>query len=280
LTLKNGAFAKFAKENMRSEAEKLTIILLILVVFGAVSCNPNQPDPAATPVLNDAAGAGEKIAESDKKYSQREDLSSVRSAIILLRQARTIDYGNYDVAWRLARASFFLGDRTTDEKEREEAFREGIEAGELAAQLQPDRPEGHFWLGANYGGDAENSTLAGLANVEDIRTRMERVIQIDESYQNGSAYLGLGELFLRAPTVLGGNTQKAIDYLEKGLRFGKDNALLRVTLAEAYHEAKRYADAKKQIEYIMQMKSSPEYMAEYNESVARAKKLREEIGRQ
>lgn len=265
---------------MRTQAEKLTIVLLVLVALGAVSCNREQPDPTATTSLNDSAGATDKIAEADRDYSQREDLSKVRAAIVALRQAQTLDYGNYDVAWRLARANFFLGDHTTDEKEREDAFRAGIEAGKLAAQLQPDKPDGHFWLGANYGGDAEHSTLAGLANVEDIRTQMERVIQIDESYQNGSAYLGLGELYLRAPRVLGGDTQKAIDYLEKGLRFGSDNALLRVTLAEAYHEAKRDADAKKQIEYIMQMKSSPEYMAEYNDSVARAKNLSEEIARQ
>ena len=62
---------------------------------------------------------------------------------------------------------------------------------------------------------------------------MSAVLKLDEGFQNGSAYLGLGQLYLQAPRMLGGDKQKAIDYLEKGLRFGKDNALLHLRLAEA-----------------------------------------------
>jgi len=32
-----------------------------------------------------------------------------------------------------------------------------------AVQLQNEKPDGHFWLGANYGGAAEHSTIQGLA---------------------------------------------------------------------------------------------------------------------
>ena len=149
----------------------------------------------------------------------------------------------------------------------------------MAVQLQDDKPEGHFWLGANYGGDAEHSTLAGLANLEDIRSQMERVIQIDESYEAGSAYLGLGQLYLRAPKVLGGDTQKAIEYFEKGLKVGSDNALLRVNLAEAYHQAKRESDARKQIDFILKMNPDLDHRAEYDEAVRDAKKLEENLAR-
>jgi tetratricopeptide (TPR) repeat protein len=274
---KINVFLQFAKKTMRVDSEKLTIILLVIVSIAIVSCSRNEADPLPSSGTSDAVGAQEKVVQADQEYAQREDLARVRSAIALLRQARTVDYGSYDVVWKLARASYYLGDHTTDEREREIAFREGIEAAKTAVQLQPDRPEGHFWLGANYGGDAENSTLAGLANVEDIRANMEKVIQLDESYQSGSAYLGLGQLYLKAPRVLGGDTNKAIGYLEKGLRFGSENALLRITLAEAYNQAKRYADARKQIQFIMQMKPHPEYVAEYKEALADANKLSQEI---
>ena len=133
-----------------------------------------------------------------------------------LRQARTADYGNYEAAWKLARASFFVGDRTDNDSERDDLFREGTEAGKAAVQLQPDKPEGHFWLGANYGGSAAHSTIANLSSFQDIKREMEAVLKIDESYQGYSAYLGLGRLYLQAPTVLGGDTEKAIEYLAEG----------------------------------------------------------------
>jgi tetratricopeptide (TPR) repeat protein len=203
----------------------------------------------------------------------------VRQGIAVLRQARIADYGNYEAAWKLARASYYLGEHTTDERERDAAIREGSEAGKLAVQLDAGKPEGHFWLGANYGGAAEHSTLAGLSTVEDIRREMEAVLKIDERYQNGSAYLALGQLYLEAPRLLGGDYQKAIEALEKGLKFGSDNALLRVSLAEAYHDVKRDADARKQIDVLLKMTPDPNYLPEHKEAVDKANALVEKMDR-
>jgi tetratricopeptide (TPR) repeat protein len=261
---------------------KRLIALFILGGFPILflSCNRDEPPPAASASTPGASVSGTPlIAQADQEYAQRQDLTHARKAVALLRQARTADYGNYEIAWKLARANYYVGAHTDDDTEREGAFREGIEAAKMAVQLQENKPEGHFWLGANYGGDAEHSTLAGLANVEDIRSEMERVLQIDEGYQAGSAYLGLGQLYLQAPRVLGGDTQKAIDYLEKGLKVGSDNALLRVNLAKAYHQAKRDADARKQIDFLLKMNPDADHRAEYDEAVRDAKKLEENLAR-
>lgn len=259
---------------------RFQLILLTITLLLTLSCRSTPPDPApADAPANPAAAAG-KIAEADTLYDQREDLNKVRGACALLRQAQTDDNGNYEATWKLSRAYYYLGAHTDNDNERDEAFKNGITFGRAAVQLQDGKPEGHFWLGANFGGDAENSTLAGLANVEEIRREMETVIRLDEGFQSGSAYLGLGKLYLGAPRVLGGDTQKAIEYLEKGLRFGSDNALLRAALAEAYHSAKRDADARKQIEFIQQMKPDPKFVAEYHEALADTKKLSEEMASQ
>jgi tetratricopeptide (TPR) repeat protein len=245
-----------------------------------LACKRDEPPPAASSSTSEATvGTTQLLAQSDQEYAQRQDLTHARKAVALLRQARTADYGNYEIAWKLARANYYVAAHTDDDTEREVAFREGIESGKMAVQLQENKPEGHFWLGANYGGDAKHSTLAGLANVEDIRSEMERVLQIDEGYQAGSAYLGLGQLYLQAPKVLGGDTQKAIDYFEKGLKVGGDNALLRVNLAQAYHQAKRDTDARKQIDFILKMNPDPDHRAEYDEAVRDAKKLEENLAR-
>ena len=130
-------------------------------------------------------------------------------------------------------------------------FREGTDAGKAAVQLQPNKPDGHFWLGANYGGSAAHSTLSNLSSFQDIKGEMEAVLKLDEGYQGYSAYLGLGRLYLQAPRVLGGDQAKAIEYLEKGVKLNPNNTMMRLHLAEAYDEVNRDADAKKQIETIM-----------------------------
>lgn len=257
----------------------LARVVLLATLVGDLSCGNQGKAPPPPAPAEAAATVQNLLGQSDELYKQRADVAKVRQAVALLRQARVADYGNYEVAWRLAMVDHYLADHTTDEAERDEAFREGIDAGKFAVQLQPNKPEGHFWLGANYGGDAENSTLAGLANVEDIRNEMETVLKLDESFQSGSAYLGLGRLYLETPRLLGGDTEKAIGYLEKGVRVGPENALLKVTLAKAYHAARRDGDATRQIELLLKMTPHPDYVPEYNDAVRDAKKLQEVIAR-
>jgi tetratricopeptide (TPR) repeat protein len=217
------------------------------------------------------------IVEADQLYSGRPDLLKVRQGIVTLRQAQAGDQSNYELAWRLAKFNYYLGAHSADPGERDKAFDNGLEAGKLAVQLQDGKPEGHFWLGANYGGKAKASVLAGLTEFDDIKDEMEIVIKLDESYQSASAYMALGQLYLEAPGFLGGDTQKAIQYLEKGLRLGPDNALLRAHLAAAYADANRNDDARKQIDALLAMKAAPGFEPEHDEAVVQVRKLQEKI---
>jgi tetratricopeptide (TPR) repeat protein len=204
-------------------------------------------------------------------------LVKVRQAVVALRQAEADHPSDYDIAWRLAKYNYYLGAHSPEPSEQERALRDGMEAGKLAVQLQDSRPEGHFWLGANYGGAAQSSVLAGLAGVDDIKDEMETVLKLDQGYQSASAYMVLGQVYLQAPKLLGGDVPKSIDYLEKGAKLAPDNALMKVTLAKAYAEAHRNAEAQKQIDALMTMKVTPGYEPEYNEAVAEAKKVQEKL---
>ena len=113
--------------------------------------------------------------------------------------------------------------------------------------------------------------------MEDIRTEMETVLKLDEGFQHGSAYMVLGQLYLQAPRILGGDHHKAVEYLEKGLRFGKNNGLLRLRLAEAYHAVDRDADARQQIDALLTLTPVPDYAPEQQGAVEQAKKLLEKL---
>lgn len=194
----------------------------------------------------------------------------------MLRQARTADPNSYEALWRLAKFNYYLATHTEGD-EQDKAFRDGIDAGKAAVALQGNKPEGHFWLGANYGSSLEEGAIFGLATVEDVRNEMQAVLKLDEGYQDGSAYMVLGLVDLKAPKLMGGDTQKAVAELEKGLRFGESNAILRLHLAEAYQEVGRSDDARKQLNAIINMTADPNYLPEYKEAVAEARKLLEKI---
>ena len=268
--------------NLKKSQQKLRSALIgcavFSIAFSGIGCDRSTPATGAPAGgSSDAKMAADRIAEAESLWEGREDLQKARVCVASLRQARTADYDNYEAAWKLARAAFYVGDHTDNDSEREDMFREGTEAGKVAVQLEPNKPDGHFWLGANYGGTAAHSTIANLSSFQDIKGEMEAVLKLDESYQGHSAYLGLGRLYLQAPRVLGGDTGKALEYLEKGVKQSPNNSLMRYHLAEALEANNRDAEAKKQLETLMATTPDPKYTAEHNAAVAKAKKLMEKI---
>ena len=255
---------------------KSYIIVAISICFLllATSCKRASRYESPTP---DTASAAADINSADQLYGQREDLMQLRRGIVSLRQALTKDPGNFDAAWKLSKFNYYLATHTDDSKERDDAFKAGIDAGKAAVQLQNEKPDGHFWLGANYGGAAEHSTIQGLATVSDIRNEMQTVLRLDQGYQNGSAYMVLGLVDLNAPNIVGGDPKKSVEEMEKGLRFGEPNAFLHLHLAEAYKKVGRNDDARRELKKILSMPSDPNYLPEYKEASAAAQKLLDEI---
>jgi len=255
------------------------VALTLFALFGlacCVACSAPESAPTAAPKgtapLNKAAL--DLLQKADESYAARADLGRVREGLETLRRVRAVDFSNYDAAWRMARLSYTLGDLTTDKAEKEKAFSEGIEAGEMAVRAEPNKPEGHFWLGANQGGYAQaKGPLYGLSAAETMRKEMETVLKLDESFQGGSAFMVLGRLDLELPSMLGGDPKRAVETLERGLRYGEQNSLLRLRLAEAYLRVKRMEDARAQLNFILNMKPPPEFLPEYKESETKAREL-------
>src|SRR5438132_4226320 len=132
---------------------KLRLLVLILAVATVgISC---RKATTATEDRTAMRPAAEAIAEADHLYTGRADLVKVRQGVVALRQAQVEDQASYELAWRLAKFNYYLGAHSPESAERDKAFRDGIEAGKLAVKLQDGKPDGHFWLGANYGGKAQ-----------------------------------------------------------------------------------------------------------------------------
>lgn len=247
---------------------------MLAVVLVGSSCGK---ETAQTPPPPSDRPVSELIKEADELYAQRADVLKARQGLVVLSQALATNPTDYEVAWRMAKFNYYVGAHSTDDAVKEKSFHDGTEAGKQAVQFNENRPEGHFWLGANYGGNAEISALAGFSEIEDIKREMEAVLKLDPNYEGGSAYMALGQMYRKAPRILGGDLAKAIDYLEKGIKAGPNNGLMRLRLAQAYVDAHRNEDARKQIEILMGITPTPGYEPEYNDAVKEARELQEKI---
>jgi tetratricopeptide (TPR) repeat protein len=249
--------------------------LALATVAAAAACGSRTPEasPSPSPPVTPLP-ATELLRRADESYAARESLDAVREGLKTLRRISALDHDDYEAAWRTARLDYTLGDKSADDAERERAFLDGIEAGETATKAQAGRPEGHFWLGANLGGYAQlKGVLYGITSAEKMRKEMETVIRLDESFQGGSAYLALGQLDTELPPMLGGDPVRAVATLEKGLRYGANNSLMHLRLAEAYLAARRKDDARREVNYILKAKPDPEYLPEHKEALKGAQEL-------
>ena len=227
--------------------------------------NEPKKDPVSPQVL----------AESDQLFDQRQDLGKLRSAITSLNRARRENAKSYDVEWRLAKYNYFLGRHTDDVKERDKAFEDGIKDGKAAVNMEPEKPEGHFWYGANLGEQSNRNPIrAGLSAIDDIRREMNKVVELKPDYELASAYVVLAQVEL-VTRILGGDPKKAAELLQKAIEIEKFNGDARIQYAEALIALKRDDEAKKQLEFVLQMKPNPAYLPEYDQQTEQAKKMLE-----
>lgn len=250
----------------------ISLASILMVAFLACKTHPRAQASLST----NRESAASLISQADQLYAQREDLKQLEQGIVVLRQAVASDPNSYDANWHLAKFDYYLA-MHADGEYRDRAFREGVNAGKTAVTLQPDKPDGHFWLGANYGGSLESESISGLASLEDVRKEMETVLKLDEGYQDGSTYMVLGLLDLKAPKIVGGDPQRAVTEMEKGLQFGKGNAFLRLHLAEAYAAVGRSGDSRQQVDAILSLTPDPNYLPELHEAQTQARQLSDKI---
>ncbi len=250
-------------------------ITIAFLSFWLISCASKAGSESVMPAVSNAL-IGETVTKCDSLFKQRDDLAKLREAVKSLAAVRNADARNYEVEWKFAKYNYFLGKQTKDEKEKEKAFEDGVQAGRIASRIEPNKPDGYFWYAANLGEQAKISPVTvGVKSVDDIKEAMNKVIEIQPDYQSASAYDALAQVELNTAGMMGGKPEKAIEYLEKALTINKENTYVYLHLAEAYLAVGKKDEAKKQLEILLKLKTDPDYILEHNQNVEKGKKLLE-----
>ena len=212
-------------------------------------------------------------ADPDALYRDRDNLASARQAAGIWAARLEKDPRDFEAAWKLARAQYWLGGHGTQGERRKDLER-GVEAGRQAATINPARPEGHFWMAANMGTLAESFGLRqGLRYRGPIRDSLETVLKINPAFQNGSADRALGRWYLKVPALFGGSKRKSEEHLRKSLSYNPDNTISHFFLTETLFELDRDAEAGKELEKVVAVPIDPEWAPEDREYKRRAEAI-------
>ena len=243
-----------------TSTRKTIVGILILAALAALPARAQAP--------------GGLTQQSDDLYAERGDLAKAKAALAKLEEALTAKEDAYGIYWRMARVEYWIGDHTADNDAKKQIFQKGIDHAKKANELGPNKVEGHFWLGVNYGvyGEAKG-VLKSLFLVKPIKEEMRRVLEIDPAYDRGGADRILGRVYHEVPGLFGGDEKKSLEHLLKAVEYGPRVGLNLLYLADTYIDLKRIDDARKTLETILTMEPMPDLIPETAEErdQARAK---------
>ncbi len=227
------------------------ILLLYASLVGAQTAVKPSGKGANLNSANVAPFSKDPVGEADHLFSRGETPTQDHQAYAILESALTANGKSYDLLWRAARSAYYVGDFGV-EADKLKYFDKGIGLAQRAIVLQPNSVEGHFWLAANYGGKAQLvGALKALSTVKKIRNEMQIVVKLNDAYENGNAYLALGEIDRELPSVMGGNKKRAMSHYEQGLKVAPENLDLKVALSKAYQDAGRKDEARRLLEEVI-----------------------------
>jgi tetratricopeptide (TPR) repeat protein len=214
------------------------------------------------------------LPAADQLFADRDHSGNLQKAISILRDLAGTK-PSYDIYWRLAKYQYYLSELQPDKKARATALEAGMEAARKAVSLDPGKAEGHFWLASNCGEYADQKGIfKSLSLIKTIRTEFEEAFRIDPLYENGVVYLALGQLNLQLPGLLGGDHERGLQLLEKGLKAAPSNLDLKLTLAEIYTKKGRKMEARKLLEDVL---SKDDPLATPGETEAMRAKARKQL---
>ena len=211
--------------------------------------------------------------DPDRLYANRTHLASAERAAAIWQDRLSRKADDFEAAWKLARACYWLGGHTAPDERRKELER-GVAAGKKAVFINPNRAEGHFWTAANMGALAESFGMrAGLKYRGTIKDALETVLRIDPAFEQGSADRALGRWYQKVPRLFGGSKDKAEAHLRRSLTYNPNSSSSHFFLAELFLERGHRDEARTELEQVLVASSGPEWAPEDAEFKAKAKAL-------
>jgi len=189
-------------------------------------------------------------AEEDY-WGERNSLEGAKKGYETLKALVAQKADSYEVAWKFARAAYHYAENfVKDKNQRKVIFTEGKESAEKATKLNPNAPEGWYWLGVCLGSWGEaNGIMQSLGAVKPIMNAIARGMAINPNWDNGAFYNLRGRVYHRAPAGISvGDKQKAEADYKQALSLNPNNRTAYRFYAELLLDLGRKEEAATMIE--------------------------------
>ena len=172
------------------------------------------------------------------------------SARTIVAGVRQRDTGNETGLCLWARVLLQLGDDAPGVVEKRVWYTKARAVADTLRRRSPGNPGGHMWWATAQG---KLGQLAGILSsagiVGDLRREYSQVLRLDSGY--ALAWYALGRLHAELPSLLGGDLNRAEDYLRHGLAADSNYTIIRFELARVYLRQRRRAEARRELDALL-----------------------------
>jgi tetratricopeptide (TPR) repeat protein len=218
------------------------------------------------------------IQQGDELYAQREDISKAEQAIKKYQEAIAKGENKYEAYWKIAKTLYYIGSHKKSKKDKKIVFSQGIYYAKKAVALEPEKPEGIFWLATLRGKYGEaRGVLKSLFLVKPIMKGYRKVLELDPELEGGGAHRALGRVYYKLPGFAGGSKKKSLEHLLKSKEICPSNPLTRIYLADTYLALKEKEKARQELKELLNMEPDPRWIPETKELKELAKEMLKKI---
>lgn len=166
------------------------------------------------------------------------------------------DSNNAKAYLQLSEVLFWLGDYSENKDDKNKFFEEGVAAGKIAVEKNPDSAAAHMWYASNMG---QHGLIQGIMKsamyMGPIEKHGKKSMDIDENYFDGGPLRLLGRFYHQAPgfPIGPGNNSKSLKMLEKAVEKGPNFAYNHLYLADLLISKSKKKEARLLLEKIKSM---------------------------
>src|SRR5437667_5343414 len=173
----------------------------------------------------------------------------------------------------LSYVQFLIGDvRATTSDEKLAAYDRGREIGKRAVELAPKSHDAHLWFAINTARWGQTKgILRSLFLVPTVKEEIATLLDLNP--KSLRAHILAGNVFLELPGFVGGDRAKAEEHFKKALEVDPHFTAARVDLARLYIASGRHADARRELQRVIN-ETAPTFVADCTvKDIPRAKEL-------
>jgi hypothetical protein len=212
-----------------------------------------------------------RLRQADDYYLERQSPGNIAKGLELLRTETSENPKSYEAWWRISKSLYYEACHASG-SEKVKLTEQGIDAGKKAVAVEPQRVEGHFWLGANEDLIVESrGFFRGLLWIDSVRKEMEIANRLDPDYESGAALRILARLDYRAPFFLGGDKRRSIERLKECLTQHPDDSTAMLYLADSDMSLGHRDEAREQLQAILRLDTNPQDGTELADNQAQAR---------